>query len=58
MAATTPHTGITLRSWADTDPVDPGTREVASHGMRILHEEKLLKALLASIAENSGRTAG
>jgi hypothetical protein len=42
--------GITTRSWASTDPVDPGTRNVVSDGMRILHDrEKLLESLLTAI---------
>ncbi|MFI7604411.1 nucleotidyltransferase domain-containing protein [Micromonospora sp. NPDC049366] len=30
--------GIAPLSWADTDPVDPGTRRVVSDGHRILHD--------------------
>lgn len=42
--------GITVRSWGSTDPVDPGTRDVVSGGMRILYErETLLQSLLTKI---------
>jgi uncharacterized protein len=44
--------GITVRSWASTDPVDPGTRDVVSDGMRILHDqETLLQSLLTKLQQ-------
>ncbi|SBV25121.1 Nucleotidyltransferase domain-containing protein [Micromonospora krabiensis] len=30
--------GVAPVSWADTDPVDPGTRRVVSDGHRLLHD--------------------
>jgi predicted nucleotidyltransferase len=39
--------GVTVRRWASTDPVDPGTNKVVSNGMRILYDrEMLLQSLL------------
>jgi N-acetylglutamate synthase-like GNAT family acetyltransferase len=44
--------GITVRSWASTDPVDPGTKEVVSDGMLILHDrETLLQSLLTKLQQ-------
>jgi uncharacterized protein len=44
--------GITVRSWASTDPVDPGTRDVVSDGMCILHDrETLLQSLLKKLQQ-------
>lgn len=38
------------RGWAATDPVDPGTRRVASDGMRVLHDPRgLLGRLLVAL---------
>ena len=42
--------GITVRSWASTDPVDPGTKQVVSDGMSILHDrEMLLHSLIVKL---------
>ncbi len=42
--------GITIRKWAATDPVDPGTKEVVASGMRVLYDtEALLESLLTSL---------
>lgn len=44
--------GITVRSWASTDPLDPGTTEVVSDGMRILYDrETLLQSLLTKVQQ-------
>lgn len=46
--------GITVRSWAGTDPVDPGTKDVVSDGMRILYDrETLLQAPARTSAANA-----
>jgi predicted nucleotidyltransferase len=43
--------GVGPLSWADTDPVDPGTHRVVSDGARILHDPTgLLAALLTAVA--------
>ena len=45
--------GITVRSWASTDPIDPGTQQVVSNGMQILYDpETLLQSLLAKVQQN------
>lgn len=42
--------GIGPLSWADTDPVDPGTHRVVSDGARILHDPTgLLADLLTAV---------
>jgi uncharacterized protein len=42
--------GITVRSWASTDPVDPGPTDVVSDGMSILHDrEMLLHSLIVKL---------
>lgn len=38
--------GVGPLSWADTDPVDPGTHRVVSDGARILHDPTGLLAVL------------
>jgi len=44
--------GITVRSWAGTEPVNPGTKEVVSGGMRILYDrETLLQSLLKKLQQ-------
>lgn len=46
--------GITSSAWASI-PVDPGTLEVVSDGMKILHDPRgLLKALGAKVANKAG----
>jgi hypothetical protein len=44
--------GIGPLSWADTDPVDPGTRRVVGDGARILHDPT---GLLANLLRAAGR---
>jgi predicted nucleotidyltransferase len=39
--------GVGLPSWADTDPLDPGTKRVVVEGFRILHDPHGLLAALA-----------
>jgi GrpB-like predicted nucleotidyltransferase (UPF0157 family) len=42
--------GITPPSWADTDPLDPGTRRVVQDGLRILTDPRgLLETLLDAV---------
>jgi predicted nucleotidyltransferase len=42
--------GVGPLSWADTDPVDPGTHRVVSDGARILHDPAgLLAGLLTAV---------
>ncbi len=42
--------GITVRQWAGTDPIDEGTRQVVSNGMRVLYDpEGLLESLTQSL---------
>jgi predicted nucleotidyltransferase len=42
--------GITVRKWAATDPVDPGTQEVVAGGMRVLYDpEALLESVITSL---------
>ena len=42
--------GITVRKWASTDPIDHGTKEVVSKGMRLLYDrDTLLESLMAVI---------
>jgi hypothetical protein len=42
--------GITVRTWASTDPVDPGTKKVVLNGMRVLYDpEALLESLLTTV---------
>lgn len=44
--------GITVRSWASTDPVDPGTQKVVSEGMYILYDrETILQSLVAKVEQ-------
>lgn len=40
--------GIGLPSWAETSPVDPGTRRVVRDGLRVLHDPRGLLAALTS----------
>lgn len=40
--------GIGLPSWAETSPVDPGTRRVVRDGLRVLHDPRGLLGALAS----------
>jgi len=48
--------GIGEPSWASTTPVDPGTRRVASDGMRIVYDpDGLLGALIAACEEPSAQ---
>jgi uncharacterized protein len=43
--------GFALPSWADVDPLDPGTRAVIANGCRILHDPKnILGRLCAAVA--------
>jgi uncharacterized protein len=43
--------GFALPSWADVDPLDPGTRAVIADGCRILHDPKnILSRLCAAVA--------
>ena len=39
---------VALPDWAAVDPIDAGTRKVASEGMRILHDPDGLLAALAA----------
>jgi uncharacterized protein len=42
--------GFTIRRWASINPVDPGTMEVVSDGIRVLYDrETLLKSLLMKL---------
>jgi uncharacterized protein len=38
--------GFAPPSWADVNPLDPGTRQVVADGCRVLHDQKGLLALL------------
>lgn len=40
--------GIGLPAWAETSPVDPGTRRVVRDGLRALHDPRGLLAALTS----------
>lgn len=40
--------GLASPGWAATDPVDPGTAQVFSGGVRILHDPRSLLARLAA----------
>jgi len=43
--------GITRLTWANTDPVDPGTRRVVTDGMRIVHDpDRVFATLQAACA--------
>jgi len=43
--------GFAALSWAEPNPVDPGTRRVIADGCRILHDpEKILRRLRASVS--------
>jgi uncharacterized protein len=46
--------GVVPPTWAATDPVDPGTRQVVTDGMRILHDPKGLFAALELACRPSG----
>jgi predicted nucleotidyltransferase len=46
--------GVVLPTWAATDPLDPGTRQVVSDGMRILHDPEGLFEALQSARRPSG----
>ena len=51
--------GVVPLSWADTDPVDPGTHRVISDGHRILHDPAgRLAALSAACRIPSGAPRG
>ncbi len=42
--------GITARKWASTAPVDPGTKKVVEHGVRILLDRNgILDSLLRAV---------
>ena len=46
--------GITVREWANINPVDSGTRKVVADGMRILYDrEMILRRLLNAVAANA-----
>ncbi|WP_460661923.1 hypothetical protein [Kribbella swartbergensis] len=44
---------VTARAWANTDPVDAGTRRVVTDGMRVLHDPQ---AVLAALQKACGQT--
>ncbi|MEH0845233.1 nucleotidyltransferase domain-containing protein [Micromonospora sp. CPCC 205711] len=45
--------GVVPVSWADTDPVDPGTRRVVTDGHRIVHDPAGVLASLSAACRTS-----
>ena len=45
--------GVVPVSWADTDPVDPGTRRVVTDGHRIVHDPAGVLAALSAACRTS-----
>jgi predicted nucleotidyltransferase len=45
--------GVVPPTWAATDPLDPGTRQVVTDGMRILHDPDRRLAALAGACRSS-----
>jgi hypothetical protein len=43
--------GVGMPSWADSDPIDPGTRQVVQDGFRILYDPDSLFRILAAACE-------